>query len=120
MLKLSLDILESYDAPWPKPNQVSVLSLFDILKNCILTCNIITGGSSIIGDYCFIGVNTILKNSITIGSNCKLGIYSNNKKEYKWQTFSTDLKKNYVGRFRESLPIIFKLQSHFKFIFHIF
>jgi hypothetical protein len=40
-----------------------------------------------------------------IQSNCKLGIYSRNKNEYKWQTFATTLKKKYVGRFKESLPI---------------
>uniref|UniRef100_A0A6C0M0M3 Uncharacterized protein n=1 Tax=viral metagenome TaxID=1070528 RepID=A0A6C0M0M3_9ZZZZ len=40
-----------------------------------------------------------------IQSNCKLGIYSRNKNEYKWQTFATSLKKKYVGRFKESLPI---------------
>lgn len=27
-------------------------------------------------------------------SNCKLGIYSRDKNEYKWQTFATILKKN--------------------------
>ncbi len=40
-----------------------------------------------------------------IQSNCKLGVYSKNKNEYKWQTFATSLKKKYVGRFKESSPI---------------
>jgi len=40
-----------------------------------------------------------------IQSNCKLGVYSRNKSEYKWQTFASTLKKKYVGRFKESLPI---------------
>ena len=35
-----------------------------------------------------------------IKSNCKLGVYSRNKNEYKWQTFDTSLKKKYVGRFK--------------------
>jgi UDP-3-O-[3-hydroxymyristoyl] glucosamine N-acyltransferase len=45
-------------------------------KNCILTCNVITGGSSFIGDYCFIGVNSVIKNGIKIGSNSLLGMGS--------------------------------------------
>lgn len=42
-------------------------------KNCILTCNIITSGSSRIGDYSFLGVGTIVKNGINIGDKVTLG-----------------------------------------------
>jgi len=45
-------------------------------KNCILTCNIVTGGSSSIGDYSFVGVNSVIKNGVKIGSNTLIGMGS--------------------------------------------
>ena len=45
-------------------------------KNCILTCNVITGGSSSIGDYSFVGVNSVIKNGVKIGSNTLIGMGS--------------------------------------------
>ena len=45
-------------------------------KNCILTCNVITGGSSSIGDYSYVGVNSVIKNGVKIGSNTLIGMGS--------------------------------------------
>ncbi len=42
-------------------------------KNCILTCQIVTSGSSIIGDNVFMGVNSTVKNGVNIGSNVTIG-----------------------------------------------
>jgi len=42
-------------------------------KNCILTCQIVTSGSSIIGDNVFMGVNSIVKNGVNIGSDVTIG-----------------------------------------------
>ena len=55
----------------------------EIGKNCILTCNIVTGGSSIIGDNTFIGVNSVIKNGLNIGSNSVVGMGSVVTKELK-------------------------------------
>ena len=52
-------------------------------KNCILTSNIITGGSSQVGDYTFIGVNSVIKNGIKIGKNSIIGMGSVVTKELK-------------------------------------
>ena len=52
-------------------------------KNCILTSNIITGGSSEIGDYTFIGVNSVIKNGIKVGKNSIIGMGSVVTKELK-------------------------------------
>ena len=45
-------------------------------ENCILTCNVITGGSSILGKEVFMGINSILKNGVSIGDNSKIGMGS--------------------------------------------
>jgi UDP-3-O-[3-hydroxymyristoyl] glucosamine N-acyltransferase len=42
-------------------------------KNCILTCQIVTSGSSVIGDNVFMGVSSIVKNGVNIGSNVTVG-----------------------------------------------
>jgi UDP-3-O-[3-hydroxymyristoyl] glucosamine N-acyltransferase len=42
-------------------------------ENCILTCQIVTSGSSIIGDNVFMGVNSTVKNGINIGNNVTIG-----------------------------------------------
>ena len=52
-------------------------------KNCILTSNIITGGSSEVGDYTFIGVNSVIKNGIKVGKNSIIGMGSVVTKELK-------------------------------------
>lgn len=43
-------------------------------RNTILTCNIVTSGSSIIGDYTYLGVNSAIKNGITVGKNAFVGM----------------------------------------------
>ena len=43
-------------------------------RNVILTCNIVTSGSSIIGDYVYIGVNAMIRNGIEIGSKTQIGM----------------------------------------------
>ena len=53
-----------------------------------MTSNIVTGGSSTIGDNSFIGVNTVIKNQIKVGSNCLLGMGS---------LVTQDLKSNVVA-----------------------
>lgn len=55
----------------------------EIGKNCILTCNVITGGSSKIGDNTFIGVNSVIKNGVKVGSNSIIGMGSIVTKELK-------------------------------------
>lgn len=42
-------------------------------ENCILTCQIVTSGSSTIGDNVFMGVNSLVKNGVNIGSNVTIG-----------------------------------------------
>ncbi len=42
-------------------------------KNCILTSQIVTSGSSEIGDNVFIGVSSSVKNGVNIGSNVTVG-----------------------------------------------
>ncbi|HEY6161383.1 MAG TPA: UDP-3-O-(3-hydroxymyristoyl)glucosamine N-acyltransferase [Bacteroidia bacterium] len=42
-------------------------------QNCILTCMIVTSGSSVIGDNVFMGVNSVVKQGINIGSNVTIG-----------------------------------------------
>lgn len=42
-------------------------------ENCILTCQIVTSGSSTIGNNVFMGVNSIVKNGVNIGNNVTLG-----------------------------------------------
>jgi UDP-3-O-[3-hydroxymyristoyl] glucosamine N-acyltransferase len=42
-------------------------------RNCILTCQIVTSGSSVIGDNVFMGVNSIVKNGVNIGNNVTIG-----------------------------------------------
>lgn len=42
-------------------------------KNCILTCQIVTAGSSVIGDNVFMGIGTIVKNGINIGNDVTTG-----------------------------------------------
>jgi UDP-3-O-[3-hydroxymyristoyl] glucosamine N-acyltransferase len=42
-------------------------------SNCILTCQIVTSGSSVIGDNVFMGVNSIVKNGVNIGSHVTIG-----------------------------------------------
>jgi UDP-3-O-[3-hydroxymyristoyl] glucosamine N-acyltransferase len=42
-------------------------------RNCILTCQIVTSGSSVIGDNVYMGVNSIVKNGVNIGSNVTIG-----------------------------------------------
>ncbi len=42
-------------------------------KNCILTCMIVTAGSSIIGNNVFMGVNSIVKNGVNIGNDVTIG-----------------------------------------------
>lgn len=42
-------------------------------ENCILTCQIVTSGSSVIGDNVFMGVNSIVKNGVNIGNNVTIG-----------------------------------------------
>ncbi len=43
-------------------------------ENCILTCQIVTSGSSLIGNNVFMGVNSIVKNGVNIGSNVTIGL----------------------------------------------
>lgn len=43
-------------------------------RNVILTCNIVTSGSSILGDYVFVGVNAMIRNGITIGDRTQIGM----------------------------------------------
>jgi UDP-3-O-[3-hydroxymyristoyl] glucosamine N-acyltransferase len=43
-------------------------------RNVILTCNIVTSGSSIIGDYVYVGVNAMIRNGITIGERTQIGM----------------------------------------------
>ena len=42
-------------------------------ENCILTCQIVTSGSSVIGNNVFMGVNSTVKNGINIGSRVTIG-----------------------------------------------
>lgn len=42
-------------------------------KNCILTCQIVTSGSSKIGDNVFMGVSSIVKNGVNIGNDVTIG-----------------------------------------------
>lgn len=42
-------------------------------SNCILTCQIVTSGSSVIGDNVFMGVNSIVKNGVNIGNDVTIG-----------------------------------------------
>ena len=43
-------------------------------RNVILTCNIVTSGSSIIGDYVYVGVNAMIRNGIEIGDRTQIGM----------------------------------------------
>ncbi|MGV6860136.1 MAG: DapH/DapD/GlmU-related protein [Putridiphycobacter sp.] len=43
-------------------------------RNVILTCNIVTSGSSVIGDYVYVGVNAMIRNGIEIGENTQIGM----------------------------------------------
>jgi len=43
-------------------------------RNVILTCNIVTSGSSIIGNYAYIGVNAMIRNGISIGEKTQIGM----------------------------------------------
>ncbi len=43
-------------------------------RNVILTCNIVTSGSSIIGDYVYVGVNAMIRNGIEIGEKTQIGM----------------------------------------------
>ncbi len=43
-------------------------------RNVILTCNIVTSGSSVIGDYVYIGVNAMIRNGISIGEKTQIGM----------------------------------------------
>jgi UDP-3-O-[3-hydroxymyristoyl] glucosamine N-acyltransferase len=43
-------------------------------RNVILTCNIVTSGSSIIGDYVYVGVNAMIRNGIEIGERTQIGM----------------------------------------------
>ena len=43
-------------------------------RNVILTCNIVTSGSSIIGDYVYVGVNAMIRNGIEIGEKSQIGM----------------------------------------------
>ncbi len=45
-------------------------------KNTILTCNIVTSGSSTVGDYTFIGVNSVIRNGVSVGKNTQIGMGS--------------------------------------------
>ena len=45
-------------------------------QNCILTCNVITGGSSKLGKGVFMGMNSVVKNGVSIGNNSKIGMGS--------------------------------------------
>lgn len=45
-------------------------------RNVILTCNIVASGSSIIGDYVYIGVNAMIRNGIEIGEKTQIGMGS--------------------------------------------
>ncbi len=42
-------------------------------KNCLLTAGVIIGGSTIIGDICWLGLNSTLKNKITLGNQVIVG-----------------------------------------------
>lgn len=43
-------------------------------RNVILTCNIVTSGSSVIGDYVYVGVNAMIRNGIEIGEKTQIGM----------------------------------------------
>lgn len=45
-------------------------------KNTILTCSIVTAGSSEIGDYVTIGVNSVIRNGVKIGNFSNIGMGS--------------------------------------------
>jgi len=84
-------------------------------KNCILTSQIVTSGSSEIGDNVFIGVSSSVKNGVNIGSNVTIGhgsvvtkdlpgdgVYFGNPaveiKEYKaWSDLKKKLLDEYNG-----------------------
>lgn len=42
-------------------------------KNCILTCMIVTAGSSVIGNNVFMGISSIVKNGVNIGNDATIG-----------------------------------------------
>lgn len=42
-------------------------------RNCIFTCQIVTSGSSTVGDNVMMGVNSLVKNGVNIGNNCTIG-----------------------------------------------
>ena len=42
-------------------------------KNCILTCNVVTSGSSTIGDSVFMGVGSVVKQGLKVGKNSIIG-----------------------------------------------
>ncbi len=42
-------------------------------RNCILTCMIVTSGSSVIGNNVFMGVSSIVKNGVNIGNDVTIG-----------------------------------------------
>ena len=43
-------------------------------RNAILTCNMVISGSSVIGDYVYIGVNAVIRNGIEIGEKTQIGM----------------------------------------------
>jgi len=43
-------------------------------RNVIMTCNNVISGSAIIGDYCYIGVNAMIRNGIQIGRKSLIGM----------------------------------------------
>jgi UDP-3-O-[3-hydroxymyristoyl] glucosamine N-acyltransferase len=42
-------------------------------RNCVLTAGTIIGGSTIVGDMCWTGLNSTLKNKIKLGNNVIVG-----------------------------------------------
>src|SRR5690606_40149293 len=54
-------------------NLVHVAHGVKIGKHCLVVAGAVIGGSSVIGDYNFIGMNASIKEKVRIGNNCIIG-----------------------------------------------
>lgn len=43
-------------------------------KHCLIVAGTVIGGSTEIGDYCFLGINCSIKNKVKIGNNVTIGM----------------------------------------------
>lgn len=55
-------------------NLVHVAHGVKIGKHCLIVAGTVIGGSSEIGDYCFLGINCSIKNKVKIGNNVTIGM----------------------------------------------